>query len=101
MAPFDMAAHRYYRGIDPTATIGNSARLASFGGGDRRDRARRDALLGSVAYRLVSTAGLTVTHAQARRLSGLSDEVSHRIVQELAAQGSLRHAGDGVYEVVR
>jgi hypothetical protein len=105
MEQWGMESHAY-------ASWGNGARLERLGGvppfdvvsldaRERRESGAREALLTHVAHELTTTAGLTVTGAQARRLLGFDGELCGRVMEELSTRGVLRHTHEGTYEVVR
>lgn len=68
---------------------------------ERRDSGAREELLTRVTYQLTSTAGLTLTDGQVRRLLGFDGELCGRVIDELSARGILRHTHEDAYEVVR
>jgi hypothetical protein len=61
----------------------------------------RQELLTQVTHQLTSTAGLTLTDGQVRRLLGFNGDLCGRVIDELSARGILRHTHDHTYEVVR
>ena len=68
---------------------------------ERRDSGPREELLTRVTHQLTTTAGLTLTDAQVRRLLGFDGELCGRVIEELSARGILRHTDESTYEVVR
>jgi hypothetical protein len=91
---------------------GNGARLERFAAvqpldgfsweaPERRDSGAREELLTRVTHQLTTTAGLTLTDGQVRRLLGFDGELCGRVIDELSARGILRHTNESTYEVVR
>jgi len=68
---------------------------------ERRDSGTREELLTRVTHQLTTTAGLTLTDAQVRRLLGFDGELCGRVIEELSARGILRQTHESTYEVVR
>ena len=69
--------------------------------GERYDGSAREQLLTRVTNQLTSTAGLTLTDGQVRRLLGFDGELCGHVIDELSARGILRHTDEHTYEVVR
>ena len=91
---------------------GNGARLERFAAvqpfntfwlenRERRDGGAREELLTRVTHQLTTTAGLTLTDGQVRRLLGFDGELCARVIDELSVRGILRPTHEGAYEVVR
>jgi hypothetical protein len=67
---------------------------------ERRNTASREALVQRVAAEFREMPCLRLTPAQARRLFGLRDDVSARVIGHLVGEGLLRLDPDGRYAVV-
>src|SRR5262245_30743862 len=68
---------------------------------ERRDTGAREEVLTRATHQLTTTAGLTLTDAQVRRLLGFDRDLCERVIEELSARGVLRHTYERTYEVVR
>ena len=68
---------------------------------ERRDSASEEALIRRVAHQLRTTAGLTITDAQGKRLCGLESGVWDRVLIDLVERGVLVPSSDDTYAISR